>query len=424
VVGNGRTAALLNRMGRSSGGASRFDGDPVLRLLAGDEEKGFTDVVLDGLVDAFGVLRNTAVVSTVLTDQNGNAVRITDFAPRFYQYRPHLPPPQLMRLIEPIAGLPRITVRFRPTCAHGRTDMERAFGSNHIRYTGGNTTIRLTTDAPLAYIDRESPFVLSRPVSLVFGADTPFEGDLATTCREFADRTRDHWQEWIRRLAISYEWQDAVMRRDHAQAVELRGDRRDHRGADHLHPRSAGSGGPGTIASAGCDAYFVVHALNASARAASMEDYISYILTIVSGEQGELQPVYSIVPPTRSRSASLPICKAIAATDRCASATPRWRRTSTTPMAARSLPRHRCSSTGACRGWATRICFAGSSRSASGRSSSRSSPMPASGSTASAGASALRSHVARLTTGSGDRPTSAEDRPIKERARSASAAKC
>ena len=48
--------------------------------------------------------------------------------------------------------------------------MDRAFGSSHIRYSGGNTTIRLTTDAPLAYIDRESPFMLSRPISLVFGA--------------------------------------------------------------------------------------------------------------------------------------------------------------------------------------------------------------------------------------------------------------
>jgi len=57
----------------------------------------------------------------------------------------------------------------------------------------------LTTDAPLAYIDRESPFVLSRPVSLVFGADTPFEGDLNITCREFcAPARRDYWQEWIR----------------------------------------------------------------------------------------------------------------------------------------------------------------------------------------------------------------------------------
>ena len=202
-----------------------------------------------------------------------------------------------MRLIEPIAGLPRITIRFRPTYAHGRTDMERAFGSNHIRYTGGNTTIRLTTDAPLAYIDRESPFVLSRPVSLVFGADTPFEGDLATTCREFAERTRDYWQEWLRRLAISYEWQDAVMR----AAITLKLSSFEETGAiiaaqTTSVPEAPGSGRTWDYRFCWLrDAYFVVHALNRIGASRTMEDYISYILTIVSGNSGELQPVYNIV---------------------------------------------------------------------------------------------------------------------------------
>ena len=146
-----------------------------------------------------------------------------------------------MRIIEPIAGLPRITIRFRPTAQLRPVPiMQRALGSNHIRYTGGDIAIRLTTDAPLSYIDRESPFVLTRPLNLVFGADTPFEGDLATTCREFDDRTRDYWQEWIRRLAHLLRVAGrGDPRRDHAQAFELRGDRRDHRGAYDLDPGSA-----------------------------------------------------------------------------------------------------------------------------------------------------------------------------------------
>ena len=95
-----------------------------------------------------------------------------------------------MRIIEPIAGLPRITIRFRPTSATG-SRLQRALGSNHIRYTGGETALRLTTDAPLSYVDREAPFVLTQPLHMVFGPDTPFDGDLATICREFLDRTRE-----------------------------------------------------------------------------------------------------------------------------------------------------------------------------------------------------------------------------------------
>src|SRR5262249_60891766 len=50
VIGNGRTAALLEPSSRIVWWClPRYDGDPVFcRLLAGNEDKGFTDVVLDG----------------------------------------------------------------------------------------------------------------------------------------------------------------------------------------------------------------------------------------------------------------------------------------------------------------------------------------------------------------------------------------
>jgi len=53
VIGNGRTAALLDPEARLVWWCyPRFDSDPVFcRLVSGEEEKGFTDVLLDGLVD-------------------------------------------------------------------------------------------------------------------------------------------------------------------------------------------------------------------------------------------------------------------------------------------------------------------------------------------------------------------------------------
>ncbi len=188
VIGNGRTAALVNPDARIVWWCfPRFDGDPIFcRLLAGDEEKGFADVVLDDMVEQQSeYLRNTAVVATVLTDARGGAVRVTDFAPRFPRFGRMFRPPQLVRIIEPLAGLPRITIRFRPTSDYGEPVQHHSIGSNHIRFFAGNHVIRLTTDAPLSYIERESPFVLTRPVHLAFGADEPFQGDLLATCREF-----------------------------------------------------------------------------------------------------------------------------------------------------------------------------------------------------------------------------------------------
>ena len=188
VIGNGRTAALLDPTARLVWWCyPRFDGDPIFcRLVSGREEKGFSDVVLDDMVDFQSeYLRNTAVVSTVLTDRGGNAVRVTDFAPRYSHFGRVFRPPQLIRIIEPVAGLPRITIRFRPTHDYGRPFARHSISSNNIRYVDEDIVIRLTTDAPLSYIDREAPFVLTRPLHLVFRFGEMDDERYAVAARQF-----------------------------------------------------------------------------------------------------------------------------------------------------------------------------------------------------------------------------------------------
>jgi GH15 family glucan-1,4-alpha-glucosidase len=301
VIGNGRTAALVEPTGRLVWWCyPRFDGDPVFcRLVSGDEEKGFADVVLDGAVSSESdYLRNSAVVSTVLTDRQGGAVRITDFAPRFRNYGRVFRPPQLMRIIEPLAGLPRITIRVRPTHSYGEPITQRSLGSNHIRYSGTDVVLRLTTDAPLSYIDREAPFVLTRPVGLVLGADEPVPGEITTLCREFCDRTRDYWMDWVRRLSISYDWQEPIIR----AAIALKLSNFEETGgiiAAHTTsiPEAPGSGRTWDYRFCWLrDAYFVVKALNRIGATQTMEDFISFILGIAANNKEALRPVYSIVP--------------------------------------------------------------------------------------------------------------------------------
>ena len=111
-----------------------------------------------------------------------------------------------------VAGLPRVTIRVRPTSDYGKPIEDRSLGSNHITFQGKDLAIRLTTDGPLSSIERETAFVLTKPIHMVLGPDEPLEGDIVTICREFADRTRDYWMEWVRRLSIAYEWQDAIIR--------------------------------------------------------------------------------------------------------------------------------------------------------------------------------------------------------------------
>jgi len=301
VIGNGRTAALLDTKARLVWWCfPRFDGDPVFcRLVSGSEEKGFSDVVLDRLASTQSeYLRNTAIIVTTLTSQDGAQVRVTDFAPRFRNLGRILRPPQLIRIIEPLAGLPRITIRFRPTQNYSEPIGRRVPGSNHIRYGRPEPIIRLTTDAPLSYVEHETPFALTRPLHLVFGSDEPFSGDLERTAREFADRTRDYWVEWVRRLSIAYDWQEVMIR----AAITLKLCNFEETGGivaalTTSIPEAPNSGRTWDYRFCWLrDAYFVVKALNRIGATRTMEDFISFILSIVADETGALKPVYGIVP--------------------------------------------------------------------------------------------------------------------------------
>ncbi len=301
VIGNCRTAALVDSRARLVWWCfPRFDGNPVFcKLLSGDEDKGFSDVLLDGVVDSESdYVRNTATVTTTLTAESGAAIRITDFAPRFRNFGRISRPPQLVRIIEPVAGLPRIAIRFRPTHDYGKPVHSRTLGSNHIRYAAGDTVVRLTTDAPLSYIESESPFVLTRPVHMVFGSDEPFPDELQMACREFADRTHDYWMDWVRGLSIAYDWQDIIIR----AAITLKlSNFEDTGGIIAAHttsiPEFAASGRTWDYRYCWLrDAHFVVKALNRIGATRTMEDFIAFIMSVVAGTAGELRPVYSIVP--------------------------------------------------------------------------------------------------------------------------------
>ena len=142
--------------------------------------------------------------------------------------------------------------------------------------------MRLTSDAPLSYIDAETSFPLNRPMTLIFGQDDPFRSAIDATSREFLDRTRDHWLSWVRHLATPFEWQSAVVR----SAITLKLCSFEETGAivaalTTSIPEAPSSGRNWDYRFCWLrDAYFVVDALNRLGATDTMESYINYITTI------------------------------------------------------------------------------------------------------------------------------------------------
>ena len=302
IIGNCRTAALIDTEARLLWWCFPcFDGDPVFcRLLTDGEEKGFADVRLNQLATSRAeYLRNSPVLRTTMTDTSGAEIRITDFAPRYKNYDRVSRPLQIVRIIEPVSGFPQISIRIRPCNDYGKPITKQISGSNHITYWGDRNVVRVTTDAPLSFIENERPFVLNKPLHLIFGADEPVSGQLAPTCADFLSRTLHYWLGWVRGLSISYDWQESIIR----SAITLKLSNFEETGgivAAHTTslPEAHGSGRNWDYRFCWLrDAYFVVKALSRIGATRTMEDFISFILSIASFENDNpLRPVYGIVP--------------------------------------------------------------------------------------------------------------------------------
>lgn len=116
-------------------------------------------------------LRNTAILETVLSDHDGNRLRITDFAPRFKANGRIFRPQTIVRLVEPVEGAPRIQVDLRPRHGYAAQEAETTRGTNHIRFLLGGQVLRMTTDAPVEFVERRTPFLLDRPCAFILGPD-------------------------------------------------------------------------------------------------------------------------------------------------------------------------------------------------------------------------------------------------------------
>ncbi|HUL48682.1 MAG TPA: glycoside hydrolase family 15 protein [Gemmatimonadales bacterium] len=303
LIGNGTIGALVDPGGEIVWGCfPRFDGDPafcsLLRARAGDGDFGFFAVELvDCVQHEQEYLFNTPIVVTRLFDRAGGCVEITDFAPRFIQFGRVFCPMMLVRRVARIAGSPRLRVRLRPARDFGARLAETTWGSNHIRYLCTDVVLRLTTDASITAVRDDSPFYLDDTVTLLLGPDETLQGAVAEVGRRFFEETAAYWREWVRSLAIPFEWQDAVIR----AAITLKLNVFEDTGAiiaalTTSIPEAAGSGRNWDYRYCWLrDAYFVVNALNRLGATRIMERYLSYILNVVAGaNDGRLQPVYGV----------------------------------------------------------------------------------------------------------------------------------
>ena len=303
VVGNCAFAALIDRRASVAWACMpRFDGDPLFAgLLEGgcpEDERSRFDVEIEGFDRSRqAYVENTPVLVTTLRDREGRALEVTDFAPRFSRFGRRYRPMALVRILRPLEGQPRIRIRVRPRFGDVRRAAEVTRGSNHVRYVGSDLTVRLTTDAPLAYVLDESWFYLEEPITLFLGPDESLTRPVAETGGDFLNATTAYWREWVRHLHVPLEWQESVIR----AAITLKLCWYEETGAIIAAMTTSVPEAPHTGRNWDyryCwvrDAYYVIRALNELGTVDILESYLRYVRNLVgAADGGHIQPVSAI----------------------------------------------------------------------------------------------------------------------------------
>ena len=303
VIGNCQIAALIDGCGRIVWCClPALDGDPVFSaLMTREGGNAATGVFAVDVANLTGCkqeyIRNTAIVETTLHDGANGVVRITDFCPRFRSRGRVFRPMMLVRIVEPVAGRPILRLRLKPTCEYGKHPAEARTGSHHLRFIAGNLDYRVTTDASLSIVQEDRPAVLTHPLAFIIGPDETLQEAPATLARSFLEETRAYWQDWVRTLAISFDWQEAVIR----AAITLKLCTYEDSGAvvaalTTSIPESAESGRNWDYRFCWLrDSFFVLQALNRLGATRTMEAYLHYFDHILArSSDGDLQPLYTI----------------------------------------------------------------------------------------------------------------------------------
>jgi GH15 family glucan-1,4-alpha-glucosidase len=297
LIGNCQLSALVNHNGEIVWCClPRFDSEPVFSTLLDEKEGGrFLVGPADGEIGQQSYIDNTNILETRFETPSGS-FRVLDFAPRFVQYDRTFRPTQIFRVVEPIEGSPRIRVICEPRLGWSKGTPTRVSGSNHMRFEGFESQLRLTTNIPISYLGGQA-FTLTEQRHLVLTWGTPVEEPLRPLSARFLAETQRYWQRWVKQCNVPPLYQNAVIR----SALALKLHCFEDTGAiiaamTTSIPEAAGSGRTWDYRYCWLrDAYYSLSAFRLLGQFEEREDFMHYLLNVAGGSPDlNLKPLYCV----------------------------------------------------------------------------------------------------------------------------------
>lgn len=296
AIGNGRVLALVSPTAAIDWLClPRFDSPSLFARLL-DRERGGTFQILAAGGERAGTLAylpNTNVARLVVDDGDA-AWEVLDFAPRLPHGLDVTAPIELMRLVRPLRGAPRLRVRFDPQPDYARRDPGVRETASGLACDAGEATVHLASNVPAALLRSGAPFTLEKPSWFVLSWGPRDQPATLEEVLRSLDGTVAGWRVWSKTITLPTFAPALVLRS--ALCLKL------HASTDTGAIIAAATtsipealGTPRTWDYRYCwlrDAAFTVEALRRLGHLTEGERFLEYLRNVI--DAGPLQPLYGV----------------------------------------------------------------------------------------------------------------------------------
>jgi GH15 family glucan-1,4-alpha-glucosidase len=205
VIGNGRVLALVAPdTGIEWLCLPRFDSPSVFAALL-DQDHGGVFRIHCGNERVRGMahyLPNTNVMRTELA-AGDSRIEVIDFAPRIYRGGGEVDAPhELVRIVRPLGGVPRITIEFSPRPDYGRARGELIATARGVEVLDGGAPLHLFTNVPGDQIVRRLEIAVRGPLYFVLSYGTRAGAPSLNDVNYALEETVRGWRMWAKTCAL------------------------------------------------------------------------------------------------------------------------------------------------------------------------------------------------------------------------------
>ncbi len=217
IIGNCQSAALVSMTGSIDWLClPTFDASAVFARILDEKRGGYCAVIPEGeFTTRQQYIPRTNILSTVFQGP-GWSFEVIDFMPRYIdQHGSYHTPPDVIRVLRPISGTPRVSVDYDPRMNFGEFPTISVIKEDYLKsYSaeGAYESIYLYSSIPLRIIEEKGAFVLEKNEFINLSYNQKIVALDSDAIDLELELTRSYWMSWVSRTQHFPRYDQAIQR--------------------------------------------------------------------------------------------------------------------------------------------------------------------------------------------------------------------